>query len=156
MMRVLGLDLGERRIGVALSDPSGWLASPLMVLRCKSREADLAAIEQLVQQHGVERVIVGYPRSLDGTVGPQAQRVEKTVAQIQKRLQVPVKLWDERLSTAQAERLIHEAGKRVSRERIDAAAAAVILQSYLDTQQRAELPKIESAMESSEQPCCGE
>jgi putative Holliday junction resolvase len=133
-MRILGLDLGDRRIGVALSDPSGWLASPLTVLHCSGREADLTAIEQLVQQHGAERVIVGCPRSLDGTLGPQAQRVQSYTEQIRKRLQVPVILWDERLSTVQAERLIHETGKRVRRERIDAAAAAVILQSYLDAQ----------------------
>ena len=133
-MRILGLDLGERRIGVALSDPSGWLATPLTVLSCSSRKAELAAIEELVHQHQVERVIVGYPLSLNGRVGPQAQRVQKYVSQIRKRLPVPVILWDERLSTAQAERLIHEAGKRVRRERIDAAAAAVILQSYLNAQ----------------------
>jgi putative Holliday junction resolvase len=173
-MRILGLDLGERRIGVALSDPSGWLASPLTVLRCRSREADLTAIAQLVDQHGVERVIVGYPRSLDGTVGRQAQRVETIVAQIRTELQVPVILWDERLSTAQAERLIHEAGKRVRRDRIDAAAAAVILQSYLDTQSltadsdahyltdssemqsRTEWSEAQSAGEPSEQLRCGE
>jgi putative Holliday junction resolvase len=133
-MRILGLDLGERRIGVALSDPSGWLATPLTVLIRSTREADLTAIQQLIGQHGVDRVIIGYPRSLDGTQGPQAQRVESYVAEIRQRLQVPVILWDERLSTAQAERLIREAGKRVRRERIDSAAAAVILQSYLDAQ----------------------
>jgi len=155
-MRVLGLDLGERRIGVALSDPSGWLASPLTVLRCQSQEADLTAIAQLVEQHGVERVIVGYPRSLDGTVGPQAQRVEKTVAQMRTTLQVPVILWDERLSTAQAERMIHEAGKRVRRDRIDAAAAAVILQSYLDTPSLTAESDAQSSSELSEQPRGGE
>jgi putative Holliday junction resolvase len=131
-MRVLGLDLGERRIGVALSDPNGWLATPLTVLSRGSREDDFSAILALIEQHQVDRVIVGYPRSLDGTVGPQARRVEKYAAQLRTRLQVPLILWDERLSTAHAERLIHEAGKRVQRERIDAAAAALILQSYLD------------------------
>jgi putative Holliday junction resolvase len=132
-MRVLGLDLGERRIGVALSDPLGWLASPLTVLSCESREAELAAIEELTRKHQVERVVVGYPRSLSGTVGPQAQRVDKYVERLRTRLPVPVVLWDERLSTVQAERLIRETGKRVQRKRIDAAAAAVILQSYLDS-----------------------
>ncbi len=131
-MRVLGLDFGERRIGVALSDPNGWLATPLTVLNRSSREEDFCAIQALIEQHGVDRVIVGYPRSMDGTAGPQARLVENYAAQLRTRLQVPVVLWDERLSTAHAERLIHEAGKRVRRERIDAAAAAVILQSYLD------------------------
>ncbi len=131
-MRVLGLDFGERRIGVALSDPNGWLATPLTVLSRSGSEDDFGAIQALIQQHEVGRVIVGYPRSLDGTVGPQARLVEKFAAQLRDCLQVPVILWDERLSTAHAERLIHETGKRVQRERIDAAAAAVILQSYLD------------------------
>jgi len=133
-MRILALDLGERRIGVAMSDAMGWLASPLTVLRCGSREAELCAIEALVKEHRIEQVVVGYPRNLDGSVGPQAQGVEKYIAQLRARLPTPVIPWDERLSTAQAERLIHETGRRVRRERIDAAAAAVILQSYLDGQ----------------------
>ena len=133
-MRILGLDLGDRRIGVALSDPSAWLATPLTVLRCSNRESEIAAIDELVRKHQVDRVVVGFPRSLDGAVGPQARRVERYVFHIRARLQVPVILWDERLSTAQAERMIHESGRRVQRERIDSAAAAVILQSYLDAQ----------------------
>jgi len=133
-MRILALDLGERRIGIALSDPLGWLATPLTVLGCSNRKAELAAIEELVHKHQVEQVVVGYPRSLNGTVGPQAQRVDRYAAQLRARLPVPVILWDERLSTSQAERLIHETGKRVQRGRIDAVAAAVILQSYLDAQ----------------------
>ncbi|UCC77233.1 MAG: Holliday junction resolvase RuvX [Anaerolineales bacterium] len=133
-MRILALDVGEQRTGVALSDPLGVLASPLTVLTGPTREAQLEAIEQLTRKHQVEKVIVGYPRSLSGAIGPQAQRVDQYVEQLRAHLQVPVVLWDERLSTAQAERLIHETGRSVQRERIDAAAAAVILQSYLDAQ----------------------
>ena len=133
-MRVLALDLGQRRIGVALSDALGFLASPLTVLACSDRGSEVAAIEELVRKHQVEHLVVGYPRSLNGTVGPQAKLVDEFVELLQARLQVPVILWDERLSTAQAERLMHDAGQRVRRERIDAAAAAVILQSYLDAQ----------------------
>jgi len=133
-MRILALDLGERRIGVAMSDALGWLTSPLTVLRCSSRDAELSAIESLVKEHRIEQVVVGYPRNLDGSVGPQAEGVEKYIEQLRARLSTPVIPWDERLSTAQAERLIHETGRRVKRERIDAAAAAVILQSYLDGQ----------------------
>ena len=136
-MRILALDLGERRTGVALSDAMGWLATPLTVLQSSSREKELAAIAELVQKHRVERIVVGYPRSLNGSIGPQALRVDQYVARLRTSLpEVPIILWDERLSTAQAERLVHEAGKHVQRERIDAAAAAVILQSYLDAQQR--------------------
>jgi putative Holliday junction resolvase len=133
-MRVMGLDVGEQRTGVALSDPMGWLASPLTVLRCSSRETEMEAIAELARKHNVDRVIVGYPRSLNGTVGPQAQSVDRYVEQLRTHLEVPVMLWDERLSTAQAERLVHESGKRVRRDTIDAAAAAVILQSYLDAE----------------------
>jgi putative Holliday junction resolvase len=133
-MRVMGLDVGEQRTGVALTDPMGWLASPLTVLRCSSRETEMEAIAELARKHNVDRVIVGYPRSLNGTVGPQAQSVDRYVEQLRTHLEVPVMLWDERLSTAQAERLVHESGKRVRRDTIDAAAAAVILQSYLDAE----------------------
>jgi len=93
---------------------------------------------------------VGYPRSLNGTVGPQAQRVDRYVEQLRARLQVPVILWDERLSTVQAERLIRETGKRVRRERIDAAAAAVILQSYLDAQSLTKGSEAQSLTKESE------
>ncbi len=133
-MRVMGLDVGEQRTGVALSDLMGWLASPLTVLRCSSRETEMEAIAELARKHNVDRVIVGYPRSLNGTVGPQAQSVDRYVEQLRTHLEVPVMLWDERLSTAQAERLVHESGRRVRRDTIDAAAAAVILQSYLDAE----------------------
>ena len=140
-MRILALDLGERRIGVALSDALGFLATPLTVVQSADRQAALAAIEHLVYKHDVERVIVGYPRSMNGTVGRQAQFVDRYVETLCARLQaadgrrtVPVILWDERLSTTLAQRLIHEAGNHVQRDRIDAAAAAVILQSYLDAQ----------------------
>ena len=117
MMRVLGLDLGERRIGVALSDPLGFLATPLTVLESSNHEIALAAIEELIHKHKVEQVVIGYPLSMDGTVGRQAHRVTKYVARLCARLEaldsqtkVPVILWDERLSTVQAERLIHETG----------------------------------------------
>jgi len=135
-MRVMALDLGERRTGVALSDPLGWLATPLTVLQCASRAEEMSAIETLVQKHEVDRVVVGYPRSLNGNVGPQARRVDRYVERLRPRLAVPVVLWDEQFSTLQAEQLMHSAGKRVQRDRIDAAAAAVILQGYLDAQSR--------------------
>jgi len=140
-MRVMALDVGEQRTGVALSDPMGWLASPLMVLRCASREAEMQAVAELVRKNGVERVIVGYPRSLNGAVGPQARTVDRYVEQLRNHLTIPIRLWDERLSTAQAERLVHESGKRVRRDTIDAAAAAVILQSYLDAEAATKSPE---------------
>lgn len=133
-MRLLALDIGERRIGVSVSDPLGLWARPLTVLARRSREEDYAAIAALVEEYGATRVIVGHPLSLSGDVGPQARRVERYAAGLAQRLQVPVVLWDERLSTAEAEQILRAAGEssRQYRDKVDAVAAAVILQSYLD------------------------
>ncbi|MDI7274587.1 MAG: Holliday junction resolvase RuvX [Anaerolineae bacterium] len=133
-MRLLALDVGDRRVGVAISDPLGLWARPLTVLVRRSKEHDYRAIAALVQEHEASLVIVGHPLDLDGTPGPQARRVERYVAGLVEHLPVPVVLWDERLSTAEAERILHEAGEtsRQYRGRLDAVAAAVILQSYLN------------------------
>lgn len=142
-MRVLALDIGDKRIGVALSDSMAWLASPLTVIKRGNRPAELDAILALVRQHQVERIVIGYPRSLSGETGAQAKKVEQYAQALCKRMEnvdnperrVLVSFWDERLSTAQAERMVHESGRRVQRESIDALAAAVILQGYLDARQ---------------------
>jgi putative Holliday junction resolvase len=135
MMRVLALDVGDKRIGVAISDPSQVLARSLKVIQRSSRQEDLAAVARLVEEYEVERVVVGYPRSLNGTVGEQAEKVERYAADLAEVLDVPVLLWDERFSTVSAERLMRKAGLRgkKKRERVDAVAAAVILQDYLDS-----------------------
>jgi len=134
-VRVLALDIGQRRIGVAVSDPSGTLARSLTVVRRASRREDFAAIAELVREWEVGRVVVGHPRSLDGTVGRQARQVERYAHALADVLDVPVALWDERYSTVEAERLMVEAGRKPSRDRhwIDAVAAAVILQDYLES-----------------------
>jgi putative Holliday junction resolvase len=134
-MRVMALDVGDRRIGVAVSDPGQLLARGLEVLRCRSTEVDIAAIASLAEEHEVEKIIVGYPRRLDGTVGEQARKVEAYAARLQKVVKVPVILWDEGLSTVQAQNAMIEAGskRRERKRRLDAVAAAVILQDYLDS-----------------------
>ncbi len=136
--RILALDVGEKRIGVALSDPLRILARPLMVLGRTSKEADFAAIGELVVEHQVALVICGYPLSLDGTEGPQGQRVRRYAEGLAESLPVPVRLWDESYSTVEAVQVMDVTQKRSSaRERrrwVDAVAAAVILQSYLDSQ----------------------
>lgn len=133
-MRALALDVGDRRVGVAVSDPLGLVARPLTVIRRRSREQDYQAIQALVDEYEVSLVVVGHPLELHGEVGPQARRVERYAAGLAGRLNVPLTLWDERLSTAEAEQILHEAGEstRQYRGRLDAVAAAVILQSYLD------------------------
>jgi len=133
-MRILSLDVGERRIGVAICDPQERLALPLTLLERRNEEATLAAIADLVVSRGAEAIVVGLPLSLDGSQGPQAQRVMAFVEALAQRVAVPVATWDERLSTVEAERLLREAGhrRRALKGRRDAAAAAIILQSYLD------------------------
>lgn len=134
-MRLMALDIGDRRIGVALSDPGQTLARSLQVIRRRSRNADMSVIASLVREHEVEKIIVGHPLQLDGTSGEQACRVEAYAAELQEVLATPVILWDEGLSTVRARQLMIEAGtKRKDRKsRIDAVAAAVILQDYLDS-----------------------
>jgi putative Holliday junction resolvase len=136
MGRVLALDVGERRIGVAISDPTGIVARPLTKIKRSSRQADFEAIGQLVHEHSVERVLVGLPLSLDGTEGPQARTTRRYAQALQETLSVPLEFWDERYSTSTAQDILRARGVRGrdSRQEIDATAAAVILQSYLDAQ----------------------
>ena len=138
-MRVLGLDPGERRVGVAISDPTGTLARPLQTLVRGSREQDFAAIAALVTKHGAGLVVVGQPLSLNGTPGPQARQVARYVEALADHLPVPVVLWDERFTTVTAHQILRQSRGRKERRRardagqVDAIAAAVILQSYLDS-----------------------
>ena len=142
-MRSLGLDLGDKRIGVALSDPLGILASPLLVFEHKDDETDIAFILELVKQHSVECVIVGLPQSMSGSIGPQAEKALLFAEKLKKQSAVPVELRDERLTTVTAKRLLEEAGaKKFTRKKgeYDAAAAAVILQTYLNETRPLEFP----------------
>jgi putative Holliday junction resolvase len=136
-MRVLALDVGESRIGVAISDPNGLVAVPLRVLPRRSLETDVADISGIVAQEGVEVLVVGLPLSLDGTVGRQAQRVQDFVEHLKDPVNLPIVLWDERLSTVQAEQLLRTVPPRSRKARAeqDALAAAIILQGYLDSRQ---------------------
>jgi len=131
-MRYLALDLGDRRIGVALSDATGMIARPLEVFRHRSRDQDFAHIRDLIEQHDVEALVVGFPLNMNGTEGPQASWVRDYVAALSKALPVPILLWDERLSTEEAHAIIRQSG-RPKPEHVDAIAAAVILQGYLDS-----------------------
>ena len=133
-MRLLALDVGDRRIGVAISDSIGILASPLTTIRRRSEERDVRAVLDLVSEHGVGGIVVGMPFSLSGGKGPQAVAVERFRDALAARAAVPVAEQDERYSTVEAERLLRETGAEPSKDRarVDAAAAAVVLQAYLD------------------------
>ena len=135
-MRILALDPGERRIGVAVSDPTQTLARSLTVLARADEGGILERVAALVREQEVERVVVGHPLTLGGDVGPQAAQVGRFARALSQVLEVPVELWDEGYSTVQAERILRERGVRghKRRRRIDAVAAAVILQDYLDAQ----------------------
>ncbi|HUV51705.1 MAG TPA: Holliday junction resolvase RuvX [Dehalococcoidia bacterium] len=130
----MGLDIGERRIGVALSDPLGIMASALTVIERTTDDAAIKQIVELARQNDVERFVIGLPRSLDGSLGKQAQTVEAFIELLKSHTELPVITWDERFSTVAAERMLLEAGmKRDKRKRHrDAVAAAFILQGYLD------------------------
>jgi putative Holliday junction resolvase len=131
---MLGLDVGDRWIGVALSDPLGILASPLTRVERTDDEAAVRAIADLVRKHEAKAVVAGLPYSLNGNVGPQAVRVHDFLQRLAQSLTVPIQTSDERLSTVVATQGMIEAGaSRESRKgKIDAAAAALILQWYLD------------------------
>ncbi len=134
-MRVLALDIGDRRIGIAVSDPTGLIARPLRVLERRSRREDFAAIAALVAEYGAERVIVGRPLTLRGEVGPQARRVEAYARALAEALPVPVELWDERYTTVAAQEIletVRRPGRRRPRGDVDAVAAAVLLQGFLE------------------------
>lgn len=133
-MRLMGLDIGDRRIGVALSDPGKTLARSLGVVRRRSPAADMAVIRSLVEEHEVEKVIIGHPLRLDGRAGEQAIRIEAYAAELATALNIPVVLWDESYSTQRAREAMIEAGRRRKerKQRLDAVAAAVILQDYMD------------------------
>lgn len=133
-MIVLALDVGQVRIGVAVSDPEGRLATPRGMIRRRSNAETFAAISRMAAEAGAERVVVGLPISLDGHEHAQARAVRTFGRRLAARLSVPVVYWDERLSSVTAAEALRAAGVPASRlrERIDAAAAAVILQDYLD------------------------
>jgi putative holliday junction resolvase len=138
MMRAIGLDLGTRRIGVALSDSAGTVATPHDVLtRSSDRARDHSRIAELVHEAGAEVVVVGLPLSLDGSVGPAARGVLDEADELRTRLAVSVVTWDERLSTVEAQHRLRAAGVKGRRGRrvVDQVAATVILQSWLDAGQ---------------------
>jgi putative Holliday junction resolvase len=135
--RLMGLDVGEKTIGIAISDPLGITAQGLETLKRYSKKADLARLRDLVDKYGVEKIIVGLPLNMDGTIGSAASKIEQFSIELGKKLGVPVQTWDERLSTAAAERALLQAdlsrGKR--KKIIDKLAAVLILESYLRRQQ---------------------
>ncbi|MBI5481254.1 MAG: Holliday junction resolvase RuvX [Deltaproteobacteria bacterium] len=137
-MRALGLDVGSKTIGVAVSDELGLCAHGLKTLRRQGMKRDVAAVLEIVQERAVETLVVGLPYDLEGKVGPRAERVLAFVAELRAAAAPPIETWDERFSTALAERVLLEAdlSRRRRKAVIDRAAAAVILQGWLDHRSR--------------------
>jgi len=135
-MRILGLDYGDRRIGVALSDAFGWTAQGLEMIERKQEGDDIRRIEQLVREHEVEAIVVGLPKNMNGTIGPRGEISMAFAEQLRQTLSLPVHLWDERLTTVAATRTLLEAdvSRRKRKLLVDKMAAALLLQNYLDAQ----------------------
>lgn len=134
-VRILGLDIGTKRIGVAVSDELGFTAQGLETLVRTNLEADLSRISSLAGQYGAEQIVVGIPFNMDGSEGPQARMVREMAEAIGRRCGVPIREWDERLSTMAAERTLLEADMSRAKRRkvIDKLAAVIILQGFLDS-----------------------
>ncbi len=134
--RILGLDFGDRRIGIALSDPLGITARPLLTLARTTWERDLERIRAIVVEHEVCHIVVGLPLDMDGTAGRRARITETFMQRVERATGIPVIPWDERLTTVQAERTLLEADLSRARRRevIDQVAAVILLQAYLDAQ----------------------
>jgi putative Holliday junction resolvase len=140
MARVLSLDVGDKRIGIAVSDPSGTIAQGLRLYATTgSRTRDIAALGELVRELGVSRVVVGLPKNLDGSLGPRAQEMVRFAESLKRESGVPVDLWDERFTTDEAHRIFDMASVKRKKRRgsIDVMAAQIILQGYLDAQGQA-------------------
>ncbi len=134
MSRLLGIDYGTVRIGLALSDPTGTLASPLPFLPNQSPQQVTQALSELIQTHQITALIIGLPRNMDGTYGPSAQKVRDFISQIQKDILLPITSIDERLTTAQASKQLAGIGlsQKELRKKVDSSSACLILQQYLD------------------------
>ncbi|HVH86670.1 MAG TPA: Holliday junction resolvase RuvX [Terriglobales bacterium] len=132
--RILGLDVGARRIGVAVSDPLGVTAQGIATLHRRNRRYDLGELRKLLAEFEVSEIVMGNPLCMSGESGAQAEKMAAFAAQLEQAFSIPVRLWDERLSTAEAHRLLDETGIRDSRRKevIDKMAAVLILQSFLD------------------------
>jgi putative holliday junction resolvase len=140
--RVMALDVGKVRVGVALTDPLGYTAQPLLTLWRKNRSDDLRSLLRLIRKHEVVEIVVGNPLHLSGDVSPWAVKVQEFADEIRKRTELPVHLWDERLSTRAAHEILNEAGhdRRDRKYVIDQVAAVVILRGWMEAREQSAAP----------------
>ena len=133
-MRILALDHGTKRIGVAVSDETKTIAQPLEYILAEPFADFLTRLRQLLREKEIDLILIGLPRNMDGSYGPAAQKVEAFVAVLKTAITVPIKMWDERLTSTMANRALIQGGVRRNKrkEKVDKMAAAILLQSYLD------------------------
>ena len=136
-MRILAIDHGTVRMGVAISDELGLMALPLEFIPAEPLAPMLERIKTLIREKEVSLVLLGLPRNMDGTYGPAALKVQEFAAVLKDVIPVPIKTWDERLTSVQANKMLRQAGikGKDQRQRVDASAAAILLQGYLDAMQ---------------------
>lgn len=134
-MKVLGLDYGDARTGLSVSDATGMLAGSPQVIAEWNRDKLVQQLVRFIRDNGIEEIVLGHPRNMDGSVGPRAQKCEELKAELERETGVPVILWDERRTTVAAHAILHEAGKKQKKHKqtVDAVAATLILQGYLDS-----------------------
>ena len=133
--RVLGLDVGSKRIGLAVSDPLGITAQGLETIHRRNKRLDFEQLEKVIRQYEIAEIVVGYPLRMSGAEGIQAEKMQRFAEDLRKRFQLPVHLWDERLSSAQANRLLRETEMSIQRrgQVVDRLAAVLILQNWMES-----------------------
>ncbi len=134
-MRILGLDIGDRTIGVAISDPLGFTAQGITTIRRKNEEIDIEEIKKICREYNVETIISGMPKNMNGTIGEQAEKVKNFCAILKEHIDIEIKFWDERLTTVAAHKAMLEAdmSRKKRKTLVDKIAATYILQGYLDS-----------------------
>jgi putative holliday junction resolvase len=134
-MRILGLDHGTRRIGVAVSDETKTIATPLEYIAVDAMAKVIERLQELIREKDVELILIGLPRNMDGSFGPATEKVQEFIAALQPHITTPVKTWDERLTSVMANRALLEGNVRRDqrKQKVDKMAAAILLQSYLDS-----------------------
>ena len=135
MKKALGIDLGDVRVGLAMSDDLGMLAHPLETLRTDEKPGVIERIAKIVERHKVEIIILGMPRNMNGTYGPAAEKAKEFSEKLKAKVPCEIKFWDERLTSVAAQKALHEGGRNAKQSRavIDQVAAQMILQGYLDS-----------------------
>ena len=133
-MRIMAIDYGDARTGVALSDPTGFLAGQTFLIKSRKQEVVLEELAALVQRQGAQELVMGYPRNMDGTLGPRAEKYAAFARRLEEATGLPVALWDERRTTVDAHRILGEQGVRAKnrKDKIDSVAATWSLEGYLD------------------------